>query len=133
MKNDVCVMFGMDDAPDNLTEKILKTAERYYLEHGVRFFIFGYTGNFDKCALKAFNMLKEKYPDVGGNMQMIFEPPIEEFPREFPILEVQNEFIREAKTFICYVKRPYNTRTLLRITQGIHDYDQRIITNLGRR
>lgn len=133
MENDVCVMFGMSDAPDNLTEKILKTAERYYLEYGVRFFVLGNYGNFDKCALKALNILKDKYPDIGASIQMLYDPPIEEFPREFPLLERRDTFIHNAKTFICYVKRPYNTRMLLKITQGIRDYDRRIITNLGRR
>lgn len=133
MEDNVCVMFGLSDTPDSVMGKILKTAERYYLEYGVRFFAFGNYGNFDKCALRAFNILKEKYPDIGASIQMSYDPPVEEIPREFPILEKPSSLIYNAKTFICYVKRPYNTRALLRNTQHIYDYDQRIITNLGRK
>ncbi len=133
MESDTCVVFGLSNAPDNLTEKILKTAERYYLEYGVRFFVLGHYGNFDKCALKALNILSEKYPDIGLSMQMAYEPSIEQIPREFPHLEIPIKTIQEAKTFICYVKRPYNTRVLLKNMQQIYDYNDRIITNLGRR
>lgn len=133
MENHVCVMFGISNAPDSVTEKILKTAERYYLEYGVRLFIFGNYGNFDKCALMAFNTLKEKYPDIGASIKMTYSPPIEKIPREFPLLEWQSQFIRNAKIFICYVKRPYNTRLLLKNMQGIYDYDSRIVINLARR
>lgn len=133
MQNNTCVMFGLSNAPEDLTEKILKIAERYYFDYGVRFFVMGNYGNFDKCAQRAFNILKEKYPDIGASIQMLYEPPIEKIPREFPHLEIPFKTIQEAKTFICYVKRPYNTRVLLKNMQQIHDYSDRIITNLGRR
>ncbi len=133
MEIEVCVMFGMRDAPDSLTEKILKVAEKYYLEYGTRLFVFGSYGNFDKCALRAFNILREKYPDADACIKTRYEPPIDKIPREFPLLEGPDRLIHNAKTFICYVKRPYNTRVLLRNLQGIFDYDNRIVTNLGRK
>ena len=133
MMDNVCVMFGLSNAPDSIYEKMLKTAEKYYLEYGVRYFSISSYGNFDKMALKVVRTLREKYPDIGAGISLTCYPSTEEYPREFPFLERPDRTIQAARTFICYVKRPYNTRRILKYMQHIYDYDQRIITNLGSR
>lgn len=112
MEDKICILFGCQDAPYCVLERIKETAEQHYLEYGVRTFVVGNRGNFDKYAITAMNALKDKYQDICILLQLSCDPLLEDMYREFAILEENPYIVREANTFICYIPHLRDDRKL---------------------
>ena len=124
MENKVCYIFGHSDAPDGILKKIKETAEVHYHAYGVRTFIVGGRGCFDHYAVAAIKDLKDKYSDISLLLELLDNPM-----QETSILELNDNLLQKADTFICYVRHPHAIRTLL---QDIKNKEGKMISNLAR-
>lgn len=130
MENKVCFLFGHAVAPTEITAQIKASAEQQYLHHGIRSFIVGNRGNFDRCASTAIKDLKEKYPDITLTLLLAyhpaerpihlskgfdgsFYPPLEGIPRKYAILCANQYMADNADSILCYVAHFGNARNLL--------------------
>lgn len=127
----VCFLFGNRHAPNELAERIEAAAMRCYSELGVRTFIVGHYGNFNRIAATAVMRLKKRLPDITLLMLTPYHPwerPIqltpgwdntyypegmESVPRQYAIVRDNEYMIRCCHCAICYAVHIGNSRKLL--------------------
>ncbi len=130
MDTKVCFMFGHATTRYDALPAIEEAAERHYKQHGIRIFIVGNRGNFDKLATTAIKHLKQMHSDIALLLLLAYHPgerpvdlsvgfdgsyypPLEGVPRPYAIVKANQHMVDTADTIICYVKRTGNTRNLL--------------------
>lgn len=134
-----CFLFGHRDTPQDLHHQIETAVDYHYSQLGVRHFIVGGYGNFDRIAGNAVKAVKLHHPDIDLRLLLPYHPaerPIEvppgydgtfypegmeNVPRKFSIVRANQYMIRSADTIICYVKHFGNTRALLEQAQKRSD------------
>ena len=134
MDNKVCFMFGHATTPYTMLPLIEATAERHYLEYGIRTFVMGNRGSFDSYAATAITHLKKRYKDISLVLLLAYHPaersvylsdafdnsyypPLENVPRKFTIVRSNQYMVNVADSIICYVKHSGNTRNLIEYAQ----------------
>lgn len=130
MENKVCFLFGHATAPSEIVAQMKVSAERQYLQYGIRTFIVGNRGNFDACAFAAIKALKLQYSDISLMLLLAyhpaertvhlpdgfdgsFYPPLEGVPRKYAIIRANQYMVDTADSILCYVTHFGNTRNLL--------------------
>lgn len=130
MENKVCFMFGHAITPYTAIPLIEAAAERHYREYGVRTFLVGNRGDFDRYAATAIKNLKHRYNDISLLLLLAYHPaerpvylldgfdnsyypPLENVPRRYAIIRANRYMIKVADSIICYVNHIGNTRSLL--------------------
>jgi len=134
-----CFLFGHRDAPDDLRPHIELAVEYHYTKLGVRQFIVGGYGNFDRIAGSAVKAVKLRHPDIDFRLLLPYHPAeravevtpgfdgtfypegMEKVPRKVAIVRANQYMVRNTDTIICYVKHFGNTRTLLEQAQKRSD------------
>lgn len=134
MDQKVCFLFGHATAPSEITKRIQDSAERHYLQYGIRIFVIGNRGNFDRCALTALKALKRQYADISLILLLAYHPsehavsladefdstlypPLESVPRRYAIVRANQYMADAADSVICYVEHFGNARNLLEYAQ----------------
>ncbi len=74
MVNNTCFLFGHHDTPDTILPLLRNAIEIYIRSRGVRTFIVGHYGEFDRLARVALLQLKQKYPDIQRYMLIPYHP-----------------------------------------------------------
>ena len=135
MGNKVCFMFGHATTPDDTLFMIEAAAQRHYLEYGIRTFVVGNRGSFDRYAATAIKKLKRCYDgislclllayhpaerpvDLSDGFDYSYYPPLEKVPRPYAIVRANQYMIKQADSIICYVKHPGNARNLMEYALG---------------
>ena len=126
-----CFLFGHRDAPASLLAKIEQTVEKHYIQHGIREFVVGNRGNFDRMAAQAVRTVKETHPDIRlilllayppasvSNAQwyswdsFIYPDDLENIPPQHAIPAANRYMAEHCDSIICHVTHAGNTRTLL--------------------
>ena len=134
-----CFLFGHRDAPDELRPRIEAAVEYHYTELGVRQFIVGGYGSFDRIAGSAVKAVKRRHREIHLTLLIPYHPAerpaqvshgfdgtfypdgMENIPRKFAIVRANQYMIRNSDTVICYVKHFGNTRALLEQAQKRSD------------
>lgn len=134
-----CFLFGHRDAPYDLQPHIEAAVEYHYTELGIRQFIVGGYGNFDRMAAGAVKAVKHRHRDIGLSLLIPYHPAerhteippgfdgtlypegMESVPRKFAIVRANQYIVKNADTIICYVKHLGNTRALLEQAQKRSD------------
>ena len=134
-----CFLFGHRDAPYALCPQIEAAVEYQYVQLGVRQFIVGGYGNFDRMAGSAVKAVKLRHSDIDLRLLLPYHPAerpvetppgfdgtfypegMENVPKKFAIVRANHYMIRNADTIICYVKHFGNTRALLEQAQKRSD------------
>ena len=134
-----CFLFGHQDAPDGLRPRIEAAVEYHFTELGVRQFIAGGYGNYDRMAAGAVKAVKQRHSDICLTLLLPYHPaerPIEtppgfdgtlypegmeSVPRKYAIVRANQYMIKNADTVICYVKHFGNTGALLEQAQKRSD------------
>lgn len=94
-------MFGSSTAPEACLHGVLNAIEKCYSTHGIRTFVVGHYGSFDRIAAHALTLLKARHPD--GQETVI--------PR-FAITTANNKMIRECAVAVCYPHGVTNSRKM---------------------
>ena len=126
----LCFLFGNRNAPEHISLKILDAARYCYLQQGVRIFIVGHYGNFDRLAGSAIKQLKIELPDITLLMLIPYHPSerpvdllpgwdgtfypegMERVPRQYAIVRANEYMARNCDCAICYAPLPGNARNL---------------------
>ncbi len=134
-----CFLFGHRDTPQDLRQQIETAVEYHYSQLGVRHFIVGGYGNFDRMTTNAVKAVKHCHRDICLRLLIPYHPAerpveippgfdgtlypegMESIPRKFAIVRANQYMIRNADTIICYVKHFGNTRALLEQAQKRSD------------
>lgn len=133
-----CFMFGHSDTPDIL-QSLMVAMDYCYEQLGVRRFVVGSRGNFDRrMACRGIAYLKEKHDDLLAQQVIAYHPALhraevqsvpncfdgtyypfgaERIPNAFAIRRVNELMVQESDVLICYAFRPGNARNLLEYAQ----------------
>lgn len=130
MEPGVCFMFGHADTSPDVQPLVEEAAERLYLENGIRIFVVGSRGSFDRMAAAAVRKLKKTYQDASLQLLLAYHPaerpvdlpegfdssyypPLEGVPRRYAITRANRYMISQADAALCYVCHVGNARNLL--------------------
>ncbi len=135
MENKVCFMFGHGTTPSSAFPEIEAAVKRHYLDYGIRTFIVGSRGSFDRMAATAIKSLKKQYSDITLTLLLAYHPaerpvalspgfdgtyyPLEKAPKRYAIVKANQFMVQNCDTIICYVKDPGNARNLLEFAQKL--------------
>lgn len=127
----LCFLFGHRDAPEDILPELIRTAEKHYVQYGIREYVVGQYGNFDHLAVRAIREVKKKHEDVRlllltpyysperpqqipeGCDGTLYPDGMERVPKRVSIVRANRYMIGRADSVICYVNRPGNARELL--------------------
>ena len=102
--------------------RLFNTIEMLIKERGIRRFMVGTNGSFDKMAYRALRILREKYPDITVTVVLAYipeKPPeypsydaadtcipegIEHVPKRFCILHRNKWMITQSQIVVTYVR-----------------------------
>ena len=126
-----CFMFGHSNAENDIYEGIVRAVKMHYTCCGVRRFVIGHYGNFDKIGRHALAAVKKEYPDIENLLLTPYFPfekeiqlpegmdgtlipeGIENAPKRLRIIRANCAMLKAADTIICHVNHFGNTRDLL--------------------
>lgn len=148
MDNKVCFMFGHATTPSDVLPLIEETAERQYVEQGIRTFIVGNRGSFDRYASTAIKALKRRYNDITLMLLLAYHPGeravelsegfdgsyyplLENVPKRYAIVRANQYMIDTADSVICYVNHVGNTRKLLEYAQRRQRRSGMVVDNIS--
>lgn len=126
----VCFLFGHHNAPMTLVPELEAAVRRHYLAYGVRNFLVGSRGDFDRMAATAVKRIKREYPDICLLLLLAYHPaerPVQtppgfdstyyplmgNVPQRVAICRANRAAAATADHIICYVCHSGNTRELL--------------------
>ncbi len=130
----VCFLFGHRDAPESIAPQLERAVGEHYRHYGLRTFIVGHYGDFDRLSRAALLRVKRVYPDMRLYMLIPYHPaerpveapegfdgtcypPIEGIPRKYAIAHANRYLAQRASHIICYVRRCGNARNLLELAE----------------
>ena len=129
----LCFMFGHSTAPVDILPEIENAVEHMYTEHGIRSFVVGRYGSFDRLAGQAVKNRKKAHSDISLRLLLPYHPALRPFtapegydgtlypegmetvPPRFAIAKANQLMVKDADAVICYVKHPGNTEKLLQM------------------
>ena len=127
----LCFFIGHSGSPYTLRDDLDKAVEFVIQERGVREFVVGQYGNFDRMATSAVKEIKRRYSDISLRLLLPYHPserPIEvtegfdgtyypegqEFaPRRIAIVKANQTIVDQCDVLIAYAKGPGNSRNLV--------------------
>ncbi len=142
----VCFMFGHADTSYDRVWDIAKAAQRHYVRLGVRIFIVGNRGNFDRYAALAIRMLKQQYKDISLMLLMaylpkqielddgfngLYYPELGNTDKRCAIVQANQQMINRAGSIICCVEHNGNARNLLDYARKKYEKSEILIENLA--
>lgn len=129
MNTDFCFLFGSSTAPEACLDGVLDAAEKCYAKHGIRTFVVGHYGNFDRIAAHALTLLKARHKEINLLLLIPYHPSVRHvephqgfrsyypegqetaIPR-FAITTANNKMIRECAVAVCYPHGTTNSRNM---------------------
>lgn len=129
LDSDFCFLFGSSTAPEACLDGVLNAIEKCYSTHGIRTFVVGHYGSFDRIAAHALTLLKARHPDISLLQLIPYHPSIRSIephrgfqtyypdgqetviPR-FAITTANNKMIRECAVAVCYPHGVTNSRKM---------------------
>lgn len=127
----MCFLFGHRDAPPEILPDLEGAIERYYDQLGMREFVVGQYGRFDRLAAQAARSVRKRHEDMRLWLLLPYHPaerPVETpegfdgtlypdgmegTPRRMAIVRANRRMLVRAEGVICYAARPGNSRRLL--------------------
>lgn len=129
METDFCFLFGSSTAPESCLDGVLNAVEVCYTQHGIRTFVVGHYGSFDRIAAHALTLLEARHNDINLLQLIPYHPsirPVEPhqgfqtyYPDgqetaipKFAITTANNKMIRECAVAVCYPQGVTNSRKM---------------------
>ena len=145
-----CFFIGHREAPEELASILGESIERHILENGVREFVVGNYGAFDRMAARQLAAAKERHPEINimlltpyhpserkinlpKGFELSFYPPgMERVPKRLAIVRANKYMIEHSDYLIAYVWHPAsNARDLLECAQRLESQGKIHIENLA--
>ena len=127
-----CFFIGHREAPEELASILGESIERHIIENGVREFVVGNYGAFDRMAARQLAAAKERHPEINimlltpyhpserkinlpKGFEVSFYPPgMELVPRKFAIVRANRYMVDHVDYLIAYAWHPAsNARDLV--------------------
>ena len=127
-----CFFIGHREATEDIFPRLAEEVDRHISEYGVREFVVGNYGGFDRLAARAVIKAKETYPQIVLSMLLpyhpaerpiqlpqgfdgsFYPPGMEKTPRKFAILRANQYMVDHTDYLIAYVwHTASNARELL--------------------
>lgn len=122
-------LFGSSTAPESCIDGVLEAIEDCYIRLGIRLFIVGHYGNFDRIATHALTLMEARHSDINLLLLIPYHPsirPIEPpqgfqtyYPDgqettipKFAIKTANNKMIKECSVAVCYPHGVTNSRNM---------------------
>ena len=117
-----CFFIGHREAPAELKPKLIETVLRHIAEYGVKEFVVGHYGAFDRMAAQAVRDAKKQHPDIRlvlllpyfpyacrGEVKEEYDssyypPGLEKVQKPFAIVKANEHMIKTSEYLICYDK-----------------------------
>lgn len=128
----ICFFIGHREAGDELLPALTAAVERHITEYGVKSFIVGRYGNFDKLAARAVIDAKKRHPEVTLTLLLpyhpfdrpiptpegfdgtFYPPGMEPVPKRVAIPRANRYMVRHSSHLIAYAWHPAsNAREIL--------------------
>lgn len=143
-----CFFIGHRDTRDEVFPNLLNVVRIHVEMHGVREFIVGRYGNFDKLAAKAVNQIKKSRPEIiltllcpyHPGMRVVtlpkgFDSALYPFDKPVPyrlaIVLANEKAIDMCDCLIAYVNHPGKSKVFLELATQREKKGRIRITNLG--
>ena len=147
-----CFFIGHRDVPEAIRPLLADAIERHITDYGVREFVVGHYGGFDRMAANMVRKAKQRHPNVrlilllpyfpykymnelASEFDGSYYPPgMEDVPKPFAIVRANEHMIKTSDFLSCY-NREYvgKTRVFFAIAKRIEEKGQTHIENLGER
>lgn len=148
MNQKLCFLFGHATISRDMVAQIKAVAQYHYLNHGIRTFVVGNRGDFDRHAAAAICSLKKQYPDItlllllayhpseravtlSESFDNSYYPPLGAVPKPFSIVRANRYMVKQADSIICYATHPGNARNLLDYARQLQKKKAFPIDNVG--
>lgn len=127
----LCFLFGHSDTTEEILPLLRQEIELHYRQYGIRRFVVGQYGSFDRLAAFALGQVKQQLQDLSLQLLLAYHPAERQFalppnfdgsfypdgmervPRRLAIVRANHAMLRQADSIICYVRASGNTRKLL--------------------
>ena len=118
----ICFFIGHRNAPETLKSLLAETVERHISEYGVREFVVGHCGAFDRMAASTVRDAKKHHPEVTLTLLIPYYPykyqeevadeydgsiypkGMEKVPKPYAIVRANQYMVRHSDFLICYNK-----------------------------
>lgn len=144
-----CFFIGHRDAGDEMYSALLNAVQTHVNMYGVREFIVGRYGNFDKMAAKAVKQIKVSNPEITLTLLCPYHPgacavrlptgydsslyPFDKLvPNRLAIVLANEKMINTCDYLITFVNHPGKSRDFLELAIKREKSGLLQITNLGR-
>ena len=147
-----CFFIGHREAPEELASILGESIERHIIENGVREFVVGNYGAFDRMAARQLSAAKERHPEINimlltpyhpserkinlpKGFEVSFYPPgMERVPKRLAIVRANKYMIEHSDYLIAYVWHPAsNARDLLEYAQRLESQGRIQTENLAEK
>jgi len=143
-----CFMFGHRNVGEDIFPALEEAIERHYTQHGVRNFIVGRYGSFDRLARAAIAAAKGRHDDIRAALLIPYYPVdgaldlprdfddslypqgLETTPPRLAIIKANELMVKAADTVICCVNHPGNAAHLLEMALRQQDKRLLIVENI---
>lgn len=147
-----CFFIGHREVPSELYPFLSEAIERHITDYGVKEFIVGGYGAFDRMAAKKLAEAKEKYPEISimlltpyhpserkinlpVGFDLSFYPPgLEKVPKRLAIVRANNYMVEHCDYMIAYVwHTASNARAVLERAERLEKQGRISIENLAEK
>ena len=126
-----CFFIGHRRTPQSVLPELLAAVDRHIVEYGVREFVVGNYGEFDRIVVKALLRAKRQYPEIilsllipyhpsqravqlpAGFDNTFYPPEMEKVPRQYAIVRANRYMVEHADYLIAYAWHPASNATNL--------------------
>ena len=145
-----CFFIGHRTILEDLGDRLRGSIERHIMEYGVRLFVVGHYGDFDRLVTRTLVEAKKRHPEIQvlvllpyhpgrGNYQPpegvdgTFYPPGQETRPKIAAIPAANEYmIRHSDYLICYDRGEVGkTRDFVRLARGLERQGRLHVENLA--
>lgn len=143
-----CFLFGHRNVGEDILPELEEAVERHYAQYGVRNFIVGRHGSFDRLASIAIVTVKKRHDDIRATLLIPYYPAdgafdlphdfddslypqgLETTPPRLAIIKANELMVKSTDTVICCVSHPGNAAHLLEMALRQQDKRLLIVENI---
>lgn len=145
-----CFFIGHSDAPPEIYPLLKEAVGNHIVNYGVKWFIVGMYGNFDRMAARAIREEKQCHSDIMLSLLIPYHPAelkpeictgyddlyypagMEKTPRRYAIVKANRLVISSVDYLIAYVAHPAsNALKFLKFAKRREEKGELVITSLG--
>ena len=127
----LCFLFGHGDTPVTVLPLLREAIAAHYHQYGIRCFVVGHYGGFDRLAAAALAQQKQLLPDIRLQLLLPYHPAerpvalpegfdgslypdgMERVPRRVAVSRANRMLVDLADSLICYARFPGRASDLL--------------------